>query len=202
MATAKKKSGTKTKAKKAKSPRNTIQKQLQATRQAAARALGMGVQEYAKADTDTQLRGARLVFAKAVGLEDGFDILSDEDFEGLVTVYFAFLVFMGARSPLNLRAEMRRYIAVLKKIQKSFPKGKRTPGADVQKALELMSKGASLWQTYPEAITKEEYGKDYAEMDKKEKSKNRRILRRKITALERTRRVREDEKQFQKGKHS
>jgi hypothetical protein len=126
------------------------------------------------------------------------DSITDEQYEARVALQFFDTFLFTAKAPTTLRAEVKRYTDVLLKIRKSLPKGKREPSKATQKMLDLIDSGTGLWNAMLAVITKENFGKDYSEMTKRERTKARRTMRKRLAALKRVRGMRAAKKD---GKH-
>jgi hypothetical protein len=113
-----------------------------------------------------------------------------EAYARAVVFRFADMVVWTASEPLSLRSELRRYIQVLENLRKELPKRKRQPGDDVQMVLDVLARGGSIHEAFPKAITAKHYGKNYSEMDAKEMRAARKQLKKKVSALESTRKSR------------
>jgi hypothetical protein len=140
--------------------------------------------------TDEQLQVAREWIAEIEELEEVPDgSMPDHEHKELVNFYFNLVVLLGAKSPFNLRNEMKRYIATLNEIKKDFPKIKKVPREDVQTALKFYDykTGIISFEGYKQAITAEHYGKDFADMAAKgkgnERTKAMRELRGRVRSL-------------------
>jgi hypothetical protein len=113
-----------------------------------------------------------------------------EEYARAVTFRFVDMVVWTASEPLSLRSELRRYIQVLENLRKELPKRKRQPGDDVQMVLDVLARGGSIYEAFPKAITKKYYGKNYSEMNATEMRAARKKLKKRVSALESTRKSR------------
>jgi hypothetical protein len=168
-----------------------IERLAEDSRKRAAKALGISLDAFKKIkDADKQLYAARLAMAHDLGLQEVPELPNEEEYEGLVSYYLSMLLVLAAKSPFNFRSEIDRQIRVLTRIKKRIPKRKRTPGEDVKLALEMLNQGSTLWQAYPDVIKAEQYGKDYKDMNPREKALAKRTLREKVRALKKIRETR------------
>jgi hypothetical protein len=136
--------------------------------------------------TDEQLRVVREWFVEKLGLEvipDG--TMSEAEYQFLVSYYFVLTIILGARSPFNLRHEVKRYEEALATLKKTFPKNKKQPREDVRIGLKYYDRktGQISFEGYKKAITAEFYGKDFLDMSQGEKTVAKRTLRVKVCAL-------------------
>jgi hypothetical protein len=164
--------------------------------------LGVRVSSVAKAmeglSPDERLavvrRAAVRVNGRALGVESLPVVFTPEAYQAAVIFRFVDMILWTAPEPLDLRAELRRYIQALERIRNELPKGKRQPGRDVQIVLDMLAQGASIQAAFPKAITAEFYGKDYSEMTRPEKHEAQRELKKKVTSLKSIRKRRSGRK--------
>jgi hypothetical protein len=138
-------------------------------------------------DADTRLEAARQIVIEEFGADEENAVfalpiqLTPDEYKASVGFYFSIMLTFTARKPLNVRAEMKRYIKTLQEIQKKLPKGKRTPSSEVQAALALRNEGYEWPAIYPLVI------KRMGLMKEPEKKIAKKTLRRNTTGLEKVR---------------
>ncbi len=194
MATTKKGAAKKAAAKKTTKGR---QPKAQSGRAAAAaelaRRVGVPVAKLSNADTEKIVVESRKMMLEALDGEADFDSLpvdaTPEEYTQMAGYYFSLMVLFTGKTPkLNMRAEMMRFMAALREVQKHLPKGKREP-ADEHVAAMVLFKGGLNWPAiYPQVLSSKIL------LDKTKSPEAKRKLRRGVKALIRTRAKREQER--------
>ena len=144
-----------------------------------AKKLKIPLSKLPEVDPDTRMEAARQVLIDDEENEI-FSLpiqLKPDEYKGLVGFYFSLMLTFTADKPLNVRAEMKRYIKALQAIQKTLPKGKRAPSDEVQAAIELRNKGYEWPAIYPLVL------KRLGSMDDRARRKMKKDFRRNVTSL-------------------